>query len=735
MIGREILDNVKKSEFHIMVSKLLDGFQIDKGKLTTILSCLSSHHHLLILGPPGSGKTALALRLADILGQIKVVQGCPLRCAPENPSCPWCKNVKAVPLPVTKTISGLERLVRVQGHEGLAPEDLIGGLDPEIAVREGIYSINAFVPGKLLRANRGILLIDFIDRIPERVFNSILCAVQDGEIMIGRSEEVIKIDTLIIGTGGPRTLHLLPSELLDCFDVIVLDYSITPKTEKEIVLRHLREDESGKIPSDQMDLALEVCQKTRKHYDIQRGVSIRGSISYAEYMSSLKMLEKSESNDLIRFTSSVCLPHRIQLSTRASLVQKSEQIIGTIVDEVLHSSERGKGILTLSQKDIVKFVQEVTGNDHIRNPLKYGTLDLLLSRLHRFPESCLYHFLEQAKYHLKELYPDRYGSDSLTDEVLFEVEEIRILEERMFKMRRELEMKALSKVLDVLEKEEIIAKEKEGWGLGRRSFSFLLEELEPKIPVNILSYGYGTHPVGRKLFSGEGKIVHLRPYHFGDRYRDISFKATIKNTIRQRRNTIQKEDIMVEIKEIRTKLDVIILLDLSGTMTQLQKLWYAKQSAITLNLAAKVFGDRVGIVSFSNLSSIVSDLSLNTYRLIKTVVDLDIHKNAFTNIGAGILKALEIFGRHRGSRAGRHIILISDGDATAPHPSPQKHALKQAAKAIQKGITISCICIASESTDPELMRRISKIGRGRTYIVADEDQRWVVLDDFLKSRS
>ena len=67
------------------------------------------------------------------------------------------------------------------------------------------------------------------------------------------------------------------------------------------------------------------------------------------------------------------------------------------------------------------------------------------------------------------------------------------------------------------------------------------------------------------------------------------------------------------------------------------------------------------------------------------------------------------------------MILISDGDATAPHPSPQKYALRQAARVARRGITISCICINQRSADPELMRRVAKTGKGRIYLIGAEE--------------
>ena len=186
---------------------------------------------------------------------------------------------------------------------------------------------------------------------------------------------------------------------------------------------------------------------------------------------------------------------------------------------------------------------------------------------------------------------------------------------------------------------------------------------------------------------------------------------------------------MVTKKDIRTKIDIVLVVDLSGTMRQLEKLWYAKESAIALSMAATQYGDRVGVVSFSNLADVVADITDNPHRLARKVIDLELHENAFTNIGYGIFKACALFSHHPKGRASQHIILVSDGDATAPHPSPQKYAFRQASMAARKGITISCICINEESTDPELMRRIAKIGKGRIYFIGRQELSGTLLEE------
>jgi tryptophan synthase alpha subunit len=49
--------------------------------------------------------------------------------------------------------------------------------------------------------------------------------------------------------------------------------------------------------------------------------------------------------------------------------------------------------------------------------------------------------------------------------------------------------------------------------------------------------------------------------------------------------------------------------------------------------------------------------------------------------------------------------------------------------AAKKGITISCVCISEESTDPELMRRIARVGKGRIYFIGPEGMTTALLEE------
>ncbi len=732
LLKQEIINTLYRLGPEGLGRAVFGDLELSEAEKRQLLSSVCSGHHLFILGPPGSGKTSVASRLWAVLGDIEVVEGCPMNCAPSDASCPWClerkargEALRAVTWPAEK------RMVKVQGSGGLMVEDLIGDLDPEAALRKGVYSAEAFLPGKLLAANRGILLIDFVDRVPERVLNVIMYAVQGGTISIGVMEQPIDLDTLVIATGGEDTLKGLPLDFADNFDVVRLGYVEEPASQARIVRSRLG-GHSPKVGDGALDKAITIVNQTRHHAEVARGVGTRGLIRKAEYLAHLPDLAAGDEDELLALAAGVSLPHRLKLAPEVDLPGKREQIIEEIVDKVTGAVRVSQELATLTKEDVLALVEEIAREDKLRKPLKYGAFDLLLRRIKRFPDTRLAQLYRDIAARLPELYPERISPDNLDEALLQEVEDLRKEKERIHEM---LERQALSKMLEFLEKEDILERTSTGWMLSQKGINMLLERLTPRLDEGGNLYGYGRHASGKKLSLGEGRIVGTRHYRFGDKYRDISFRDTIREAIRNRRQHITREDILVNIKDIRTRMDIVLVIDVSGTMLQLEKFWFAKESAIALTLAATSYRDRVAVISFSNLADVVVDLTSSPHKATRKLIDLELHENAFTNIGFGLSKACELLEHHPKGRAKQHVILISDGDATAPHPSPQKYALRQAANVARRGITISCICINQRSADPELMRRIARTGKGRIYLIGAEELSNTVLEEAAAARA
>ena len=699
-----------------------EDFYLPEDKKQDLFASLYAGHHLLIVGPTGCGKTDLAQRIGRLLGDIEVVAGCPLHCPPEDPSCPWCLTGEALN---KARLMSADRLVRVQGSAELAAEDLIGGLSPEMAFKHGLHDVRAFSPGKLFQANRSILLIDFLDRIAPRTLNALLPLLEGEKTQLTGTDVEIPVDTLVIGTSSRRGLSHLSRDFVDHFDAVELVYIEKQEAESKIIFN----GENRSISDESAGQIMEVISGTRTHPDLSRGVSTRGGQRLAETVHVGETTFGKTSPEVIRGATGVCLPHRVEVAAHAESYRSSRSIVEDVVDFVLRGTKKGDDT-GMTDDLLAQLVEEIVRVDDIRKPLKFGFFDILLKRLERLPDLSISKVYQDIFRQKEEALLEDLKKSDMTDDLLAEIEASRLHRASLLEeYRKEAQKQALEETLELLEENQVIVADSGGWRISGKGILMLLDRLNPRNPDGRQMSAHGYHRTGRRTFLGEGKTVGFRKYRLGDRYRDVSFRYTIREAIKKGKKSVEREDIRIWQRERRSTMDIVLVVDLSGTMLQMEKLWYAKESSIALAMASSRYRDRVGVVTFSNLSQVAVPITRSPYKLADILLNMELHENAFTNIGVGIKMACHLMESQGRRHATRHIILISDGDANVPKPSPERYALSQAARTIKKGITISCVCLNEKSANPEFMKRISNIGKGRTYSVGGEEMRDAVLAD------
>src|SRR3989338_3720760 len=295
-----------------------------------VKSALLMNRHILIVGSPGIGKTTLAKDIAKTLPDI-TVNDCAYHCSPEQPVCPACMEAKKAnkKLP-TKVLKGVERFVRIQGSPDLTVEDLLGDIDPEKALSHGAMSLQAFTPGKIFKANNGILFFDEVNRCPEKLQNALLQVLEEGKASLGSYSIDFPTNFLFIGTMNPEdsSTEALSQVFLDRFDVIPMHYPESAELEQRIVVM-----KGEKLPVEfdnkRIMAAVMFIRLLREHKDIEQKPSVRASIGLYERAQANAYLDKRKKvtfKDLQDAVLSV-VPHRMELKPSVKYLQSPEQFV------------------------------------------------------------------------------------------------------------------------------------------------------------------------------------------------------------------------------------------------------------------------------------------------------------------------------------------------------------------------------------------------------------------------
>jgi len=271
-------------------------------------SALLMNRHILIVGAPGIGKTTLAKNVAKALK----------------------KN-----------------FVRIQGSPDLTAEDLLGDIDPIKAMKFGPLNKKSFSPGKIFKADNGILFFDEVNRCPEKLQNALLQVLEEGRATLGSYTVDIPANFIFIGTMNPEdsSTEKLSDVFLDRFDIIYMSYPETIKTEKEIVL--MKGKKQIEFPDDLLSLTISFIHWLRKSEKLEKKPSVRASLGLYERAQSNAMIDvkKKVDFDSIKDVMISVLSHRIRLKPSIKYLQTPSEFIEEQLKRFLDSQKNLKSDL------------------------------------------------------------------------------------------------------------------------------------------------------------------------------------------------------------------------------------------------------------------------------------------------------------------------------------------------------------------------------------------------------
>jgi magnesium chelatase subunit I len=267
-------------------------------------------HDLILLGERGQAKTRLIRRIVDLLDErAPAIEGCEIFDHPYRPICARCRGLVAADgdgVPIT-WIDREDRYAEKLATPDTSVADLIGDVDP-IKVAEGRYLADELTIhyGMIPRTNRGIVAINELPDLPERIQVSLFNILEERDVQIRGYRIRLPLDLLLVATANPDDYThrgRIVSPLKDRFGTQArTHYPETVAEEIRIMDQEARPAAAGvpvRVPTFLKEVLAAFTSELRRspHVNHRSGVSVRYSIGNLETLAAAAIRRAARSGE------------------------------------------------------------------------------------------------------------------------------------------------------------------------------------------------------------------------------------------------------------------------------------------------------------------------------------------------------------------------------------------------------------------------------------------------------
>ena len=244
-----------------------------RDQIEVVVAALAADRHVLLEGPPGTGKSTLLRSLAA---------------SAEVP------------------------FVFVEGNAELTPARLAGQFDPARVLTDG-YSPDVFIDGPLTEAVRegALLYVEELNRVPEETLNLLITAMSEREVHVPRLGRIPAAEGFrLVAAMNPFDAvgtARISAAVYDRMCRVAMGYQ-TSEEETAVAAR-----ESGAAAGALTGKVVELVRHTRDHPEIRIGSSVRGAIDTLLIAEQLSAIRESGSGQTLLDAALAALSGRIRV--------------------------------------------------------------------------------------------------------------------------------------------------------------------------------------------------------------------------------------------------------------------------------------------------------------------------------------------------------------------------------------------------------------------------------------